>query len=166
MVKIPMPNAGYSQTLCSTSRQCRLFVGWFVLFYSNCIFPLEFLSWETRVVFAGESQLRQSRATQSTVHAGCFNISTIYRTLMWTAGSSACTHMLMHAIAHGGVRVEISAMRNSGCLPRGKPTATESRHRASGACWVFSCFHNPPNSVMDYRIFNVRTDVNACDRTE
>ena len=25
------------------------------------------------------------------------------------------------------------------------------------ACWVFSCFHNPPHSDMDYRIFNVRT---------
>ena len=25
------------------------------------------------------------------------------------------------------------------------------------ACWVFSCFRNPPNSDMDYRIFNVRT---------
>ena len=24
-------------------------------------------------------------------------------------------------------------------------------------CAVFSCFHNPPNSDMDYRIFNVRT---------
>ena len=25
------------------------------------------------------------------------------------------------------------------------------------ACWVFSCFCNPPNSDMDYRIFNMRT---------
>ena len=25
------------------------------------------------------------------------------------------------------------------------------------ACWVFSCFCNPPNSDMDYRIFIVRT---------
>ena len=25
------------------------------------------------------------------------------------------------------------------------------------ACWVFSCFCNPPNSDMDYRTFNVRT---------
>ena len=25
------------------------------------------------------------------------------------------------------------------------------------ACWVSSCFHNPPNSDMDYRIFYVRT---------
>ena len=24
---------------------------------------------------------------------------------------------------------------------------------------------NPPNSDMDYRIFNMHTDVNACDRT-
>ena len=29
--------------------------------------------------------------------------------------------------------------------------------------WVFQCFHNPPNSDMDYGIFNVRIDVNACD---
>ena len=28
---------------------------------------------------------------------------------------------------------------------------------------VFQYFHNPPNSDMDYGIFNVRTDVNACD---
>ena len=27
----------------------------------------------------------------------------------------------------------------------------------TGACWVFSCFRNPPTSDMDYRIFNVRT---------
>ena len=27
------------------------------------------------------------------------------------------------------------------------------------ACWVFSFFHNPPNSDMDYRILNVRTCV-------
>ena len=26
----------------------------------------------------------------------------------------------------------------------------------TGACWVFLCFHNPPNSDMDNRIFNVR----------
>ena len=43
-------------------------------------------------------------------------------------------------------------------------------------CWVFLrvcvcvcvcvCFHNPPNSDMDYRIFNVHTHVNACDCTQ
>ena len=27
----------------------------------------------------------------------------------------------------------------------------------TSACWVFSCFRNPPSSGMDYRIFNVRT---------
>ncbi|KAK7107859.1 hypothetical protein V1264_015701 [Littorina saxatilis] len=30
------------------------------------------------------------------------------------------------------------------------------------ACWVFSCFYNPPNSDMDYRIFFVRTWSCAC----
>ena len=59
----------------------------------------------------------------------------------------------------------ISPMGNSGCLPRGKPAATESRYPTYGACWVFDCFHNPPNSDMDYGIFNVRPYVNACDCT-
>ena len=27
----------------------------------------------------------------------------------------------------------------------------------TSAFWVFSCFCNPPNSDMDYRIFNMRT---------
>ena len=38
-----------------------------------------------------------------------------------------------------------------------------TRNSIYGACWVFQCFHNPPNSDMDYGIFNVRTNVNACD---
>ena len=71
----------------------------YVLFY-NCIVPMGFLTREIRVAFPGESQLRQSRATQRTVHAGGF----------------------------GG-------------------------------------FFNPPNSDMDYMIFNMRTNVNACDCT-
>ena len=54
-------------------------------------------------------------------------------------------------------------MGNFDCLSRGKPTATESRYPTYGACWVFECFRNPPNSDMDNRIFNVRTGVNACD---
>ena len=54
---------------------------------------------------------------------------------------------------------------NSGCFPRGKPAVTESRYPAYGACWICRCFHNPPNFDMDYRIFDVRTDVNACGCT-
>ena len=56
-------------------------------------------------------------------------------------------------------------MGNSGCFPLRKPAATESRYPTCGACLMFWCFHNPPKSDMNYRIFNVRTDVNACDCT-
>ena len=49
------------------------------------------------------------------------------------------------------------------CFCLGKPAATESYYPTYGACWVFQCFHNPPKSGMDNRIFKVRTDVNACD---
>ena len=77
-----------------------------LLFY-NCIVPMGFLPWEIRVAFPGKSQLRQSRATQPTVHAGSSGVSIIHRTLTWTTGSLTCAHMLMRAIAHGGVRTHV-----------------------------------------------------------
>ena len=51
-----------------------------------------------------ENQLRQSRVTQPTVHAGCFRV---HRTLTWTTGSLTCAQMLMHPIAHGVVRTHV-----------------------------------------------------------
>ena len=66
-----------------------------------------FLPWEIRVAFPGKSQLRQSCATQPTVHAGCFSVSRIHRTLTWTTESLTCVQMFMHAIAHGSVRTHV-----------------------------------------------------------
>ena len=43
--------------------------------FYNCIVPLAFLPWKIRVPSHWESQLRQRRATQPSVHAGCFSIS-------------------------------------------------------------------------------------------
>ena len=86
-------------------------------FFYSCIAPMGFFPWEVRVAFPGESQLRQSRATKPTVHAGCFSVSIIHRTLTWTTRSLTCAQLLMHAIAHGGVRkhVKESALKvNSG----------------------------------------------------
>ena len=54
-------------------------------FYFNNF--MGFLSWEIRVAFPGESQLRQIRATQPTVHAGWFSVSVINRPLTWTTRS-------------------------------------------------------------------------------
>ena len=61
----------------------------FVTIYS-CVVPLGFLPWEIRVAFSDENQQRQSRATQPTVHTGCFSISIIHRTLTRTTGSLTC----------------------------------------------------------------------------
>ena len=73
-----------------------------ILFY-NCIIRLGFLPWKIWVAFLVESQLRQSRTVQPTVHAGYFSVSIIYWTLTWTTGSLICAQILMHGIAHGGV---------------------------------------------------------------
>ena len=75
--------------------------------FYNCIVPMGFLPWEIRVSFPGESQLRQSRATQPTVDAGCFSVSIIHGTLTWTTGSLTFAQMLIRAIAHGGVRTHV-----------------------------------------------------------
>ena len=37
-----------------------------------------------------------------------------------------------------------------------QPRGAERQLSYFSACWVFSCFRNPPNSDMGYRIFNVR----------
>ena len=60
--------------------------------HDNCIL---------RVAFRGESQLRQSRAIQPMVHAGCgcFSVFIIHRTLTRTTGSLTCAKILMHAVA-------------------------------------------------------------------
>ena len=65
----------------------------FIYTFYNCVVPMGFLPWKIRVAFPGESQLRQSRATQPTVHAGCFIVSIIHRTLAWITGSLTCTQM-------------------------------------------------------------------------
>ena len=74
----------------NTSNNDQPFFSSFFFFFSldiyNCIIPMGFLPWEIRVVFSGESQLRQNRATQPTAHAGCCSVSIIYRTPTWTTG--------------------------------------------------------------------------------
>ena len=64
--------------------------------------------------------------------------------------------------------MRIYLMENSSHFTQGKPAATESCNPTlinyeahARSC---SCFHNPPNSYMDYRIFNVRTWSFLCMR--
>ena len=63
------------QVLCFGLSGIRLlsvsFIFFFILFFYSIV-PLGFLPWEIQVVISGESPLLQSRATQPTMHAGCF----------------------------------------------------------------------------------------------
>ena len=51
--------------------------------FYNYIVPMGFLPCEIRIAFPGKSQLRQSRATQPSVHAECFSVSIIHRAPAW-----------------------------------------------------------------------------------
>ena len=53
----------------------------FCLFYFINVLSHRALSHESGVAFSGESQLRQSRATQPAVHVGCFSVFIIHRSL-------------------------------------------------------------------------------------
>ena len=112
------PNKHPHGTLCLATETCEtvtlirkpsdlLRMTFLLLLFYNCIVQMRFLPWEIRVAFSGESQPRQSRATQPTVRTGCFSVSKIHRTLTWTTGSLTCPQMLMQAIAHGGVRTHV-----------------------------------------------------------
>ena len=70
-----------------------------------------FLPWKVLVAFSVESQLGQSRGTQPTVHAGCFSVSVIHRTLPWTTGSLTYAQMKMHAITHGAVQTRQESLQ-------------------------------------------------------
>ena len=60
----------------------------------------------------------------------------------------------------------LSLLGNSGHLTWGKAAATARLALPSptSACWVVSCFRNPLNSDMDYRIFNMHTWSFLCVR--
>ena len=45
----------------------------------------------------------------------------------------------------------------------GESQLQQACYPTNNACWVFQRFNNPPNSDLDYRIFNVRTNVNTWD---
>ena len=59
----------------------------------------------------------------------------------------------------------ISSTGNSGRFPSRKSAATKSRYPSLRCMLGVSVLHKPTISDMYYRIFNARTDVNACDCT-
>ena len=79
----------------------------FSFFFFTTVLSQWYFPWEIRIAFPGESKLRQSRAAQPTLPAGCFSVSIIHRTLTWTTGSLTCAQMLMRAIAHRDIRTHV-----------------------------------------------------------
>ena len=57
--------------------------------------------WKFGLLSPGKASC-DSLATQPTVHAECFSVSIIHRTLAWTTGSLLGSQMLMHAAATWG----------------------------------------------------------------
>ena len=102
----------------------------------------------------GQSDVTESRYPTYGACAGCFNASTINRTLTWTMGSLTCAVMLtMHAIAHGGVRTHVrdsalkvdfrgksfAAKGNWNCVS-GEPVRRSTNWATSPFCLTFCVF--------------------------
>ena len=85
--------SGKNQLLSHIAAPSSFFLFFWQHFFLTTIVPHGFLLCEIQVAFSGESQLQQSRATQPTVHAGCFSVSIIHQTLTWTMGSLTCAQM-------------------------------------------------------------------------
>ena len=125
-----------------------------------------FLPWEIRVALPRESQLRRSRATQPTVHAGFFfffSVSIIHRTLIWTTGSLTRPQMLMHAIAHGGVRTHVreSALKvDSGRKILRRTGESNLRQRRDGPMFSLTELH--PHHLPTVLAAHARARVCVC----
>ena len=115
-------------------------------------------SW-TKILSLNEYSSREENTTISNSIHYCVERIISY-SLLFTLIFTFLLFFLTTVLSRG-----ISPIGNSGCFPRGKPAATESRFPTFCACWVFQCFFHQTNSDMDYGIFNVPTDVNACTRT-
>ena len=79
----------------------------------------------------GKSQLRQSRATQPTAHAGCFSVSIIHRTLTWTTGSLTCAQINVSAC---DCTRECTDARKRVCTESGLWEKNPSPHRGNRTC--------------------------------
>ena len=99
------PKAEVRITKCELACMSHLFKDFFFFFYFLHLYCRNWIS--PGVALPGESQLRQSRAIQPRVHAGCFRFSIINRTLTWTTGFLTCARVSTRAIAHGGVNTHL-----------------------------------------------------------
>ena len=104
---------------------------YFLFTFFSCVVPM------------GNSGCLQSRATQPTVHAGCFSVSIIHRTLTLTTGSLTCAQMLIHAVVH---RVH----RHRERVLFGKLTLEEKNllpHRGIEPAWAACRSDAPPTEL-------------------
>ena len=121
-------------------------------------------------------QLRQIRATQHTMHAGCFRVSLMLRTLTWTTGSLTCAQMLMHEIAHGVVRTHVresalkvdtggkkslSALENWICVS-GVPVRLSTNWATSSPFLFWWLVFRPDVAFCDWLGFDYQESLFAC----
>ena len=77
----------------------------FLKLFTTVFSQWDFSSGKFRLPSPGKASC-DSHATQPMVHAGCFGVSIIHQTLTWTLGLLTFAQMIMHMIAHGGVRTK------------------------------------------------------------
>ena len=110
----------------------------------------------------GENQPRQSRAAQPTVHAGCFSVSKIHRTLTWTTGSLMCAQILMHAIAHRSVRthtIESALKVGSGRKISCRTGESSLPQRRAGPTLYQLSYIPAPFPISSFELFRARLDL-------
>ena len=97
---------------------------------------------------------RKPAATKSRypTYGACwvFSVSLIHRTLTWTTGSLTCAHMLMHAIAHGGVRTPKESLHRkewSFCVSHLLACQVRVTVSETGLCCCVPCLSNAKISI-------------------
>ena len=89
------------------------------------------------------------------VHAGCFSVSIIHRTLTWTTGSLMCAQMLMYMITHRGLRTHVreSALKVDPGRKIPCPTRESNLHQQCDGPMLYQWATSPPLMAATLQFF-------------
>ena len=120
--------------------QFRAPVRFLLLFFFNVkttvLSHWDFLHEKFGLLSPGKANCDRSALPNRRCMPDVFNVSTIRRTLIWTKGSLSCAQILMHVIAHRGVRTHVreSAAKVDSGRKKKNPSPHGGIEPASAAC--------------------------------
>ena len=90
-----------------TAASSGIYASFLLLLFTTVLSQWEFSHGKFGLLSPGKASCDRVALPNLLCMLGVFSVSVIHQTLTWTTGSLTCAQMLMHAIAHRGVRTHV-----------------------------------------------------------